>query len=71
VILSYTDLYKPDPRASAVAVEIIGELINAKIDTSSLLEEAKIIDAIEMEREKIEKAMEGELSEKKSRLSYI
>jgi uncharacterized protein len=71
VILAYTDLYKPDPRASAVAVEIIGELLNIKIDTSSLLEEAKIIDAIEMEREKIEKAMESELAEKKSRLSYI
>ncbi|QOR94559.1 proteasome assembly chaperone family protein [Thermosphaera chiliense] len=71
VVLAYTDLYKPDPRASAVAVEIVGELLNTKIDTSSLLEEAKIIDAIEMEREKIEKAMESELAEKKSRLSYI
>ncbi|MGB9828257.1 MAG: proteasome assembly chaperone family protein [Thermosphaera sp.] len=71
VVLAYTDLYKPDPRASAVAVEIVGELLNTRIDTSSLLEEAKIIDAIEMEREKIEKAMESELAEKKSRLSYI
>ncbi|ADV65545.1 proteasome assembly chaperone family protein [Desulfurococcus mucosus] len=68
-ILSYTELYRPDPKASAVAVEVVGDILGVKIDTSSLLEEASIIEAIEAEREKVEKAIEE--SERKSRLSYI
>jgi uncharacterized protein len=68
-ILAYTELYRPDPKASAVAVEVISSILGVEIDTSSLLEEASLIEAIEAEREKVEKAIEE--SEKKSRLSYI
>jgi len=68
-LLSYTELYRPDPKASAVAVDVLSEILGVKIDTSTLLEEASIIEAIEAEREKVEKAIEE--SEKKTRLSYI
>jgi len=68
-LLSYTELYRPDPKASAVAVDVLSEILGVKIDTSTLLEEASIIEAIEAEKEKAEKAIEE--SEKKTRLSYI
>ncbi|WP_440060106.1 proteasome assembly chaperone family protein [Thermogladius sp. 4427co] len=63
-VFAYTELYRPDPRASAVAVEVIGELLGLKIDTTRLLEEAKIIESIEAEREKMMKNVEVESSEK-------
>ncbi|MCY0867969.1 MAG: PAC2 family protein [Desulfurococcus sp.] len=68
-ILPYTELYRPDPRASIVAVEVLSEVLNVKIGTSTLEEEALMIEAIESEKEKIEKALEE--GERRSRLSYI
>lgn len=61
VILSYTELYRPDPRASAVAVNVISKLLEIEIDASKLLEEASIIEAIE-EKKELMKSMEKELS---------
>jgi len=69
VILPFTEPYRPDPRASAVAVEVISKILGVEINIQRLIEEATIIEAIEAEKERIEKAMEE--AEKKSRLSYI
>lgn len=67
-ILPFTEMYRPDPKASAVAVEVISELLGVGIDTSKLLEEASLIEAIEAERKKMEEMLEGE---KKQKLTYI
>lgn len=67
-ILPFTEMYRPDPKASAVAVEVISGLLGMSIDTSKLLEEASLIEAIEAERKKIEEMLEGE---KKQKLTYI
>ncbi len=64
-IFTYTELYRPDPRASAVAVEVIGGLLGLKIDTTKLLEEASKIEAVEEKREEIMKALEGEVERKR------
>ena len=69
VILPFTEPYRPDPRASAVAVEVISGILGVEVSVQRLMEEASIIEAIEAERAKIEKATEE--AEKKSRLSYI
>lgn len=61
VILSYTELYRPDPRASAVVVNVISKLLNVEIDAKKLLEEASIIEALE-EKKELMKSMEKELS---------
>ncbi|MEM1628880.1 MAG: PAC2 family protein [Desulfurococcaceae archaeon] len=66
VILPFTEPYRPDPRASAIAVEIVGKIIGVNIETRALIEEAVLIEAISAEREKL-----IEEYEKRSRLSYI
>uniref|UniRef100_A0A7J3Y0K0 Proteasome assembly chaperone family protein n=1 Tax=Thermogladius calderae TaxID=1200300 RepID=A0A7J3Y0K0_9CREN len=70
-LFSYTELYRPDPRASAVAVEVISDLLGFKIDTTRLLEEAKIIESIEAERERMLKSVEMEEAEKKGHPIYL
>lgn len=70
-VFSYTELYRPDPRASAVAVEVVGELLGLKIDTARLLEEAKIIESIEAEREKMLKVMEDQAKEQGAHPIYL
>ncbi|MGC9181927.1 proteasome assembly chaperone family protein [Thermogladius sp.] len=70
-IFAYTELYRPDPRASAAAVETIGEMLGFKIDTTRLLEEAKIIESIEAERERMLKTIEMEESERKGHPIYL
>ena len=69
VILPFTEPFRPDPRASAIAVEVISQILGVKIDVQKLMEEAALIEAIEAEREKMEKAIEE--AEKKTRLTYI
>lgn len=69
VILPFTEPYRPDPRASAVAVEVISKILGLEISVERLIEESKIIEAIEEERARIERALED--SEKRSRLTYI
>lgn len=69
VILPFTDPFRPDPKASAVAVELVSRILGVKISVQRLMEEAAIIEAIEAEREKIERAMEE--AERRSRLTYI
>lgn len=60
VILAYTEMYRPDPRASAVAVKAVSQLLGLEIDTKKLLEEASIIEALEEEKERILEAIESE-----------
>ncbi len=67
-IFAYTEMYRPDPRASAVAVEVIARLLDLRINTEKLLEEAEVIEAIEEERRKLLKMYEGEV--KPSRKDY-
>jgi len=67
VILTYTELYRPDPRASAVAVEVIGKILEIEIDTKKLIEEASIIEALEKERERLAKTIEGEVGRDRHR----
>ncbi|MEM4717486.1 MAG: PAC2 family protein [Desulfurococcaceae archaeon] len=69
VILPFTEPYRPDPRASAVAVEVISRILGLEISIEKLMEESRIIEAIEEERAKIERALVE--SEKRSRLTYI
>lgn len=69
VILPFTEPHRPDPKASAVAVEVISRILGVEISIRRLIEEASIIEAIEQERARIEKAIEE--SERKSRLTYI
>ncbi|MEZ0394375.1 MAG: PAC2 family protein [Desulfurococcaceae archaeon] len=70
-IFVYTELYKPDLRASATAVEIVGELLGLKIDAAKLLEGAQLIESLEAEREKLAKIVEGEVVGKKHQQMYI
>jgi len=67
VILTYTELYRPDPRASAVAVEVIGKILEIEINTKKLIEEASIIEALEKERERLAKTIEGEVGRDRHR----
>lgn len=69
VILPFTEPFRPDPKASAIAVEVISKILGVKISVQRLMEEAAIIEAIEAEREKMEKTIEE--AEKRSRLTYI
>lgn len=66
-IFSYAELYRPDPRASVIAVEVIANLIGLSIDVKRLIEEASIIEALEEERKKIFKIVEGEVKSEKPR----
>jgi len=59
-VLAYTELYRPDPRASAVAVEAVSQILGFEIDTRELLEEAKVLESIEKE-ERLRKMIEGEV----------
>ena len=59
-IFAYTELYRPDPGATAIAVEVVSQLLGVKIPTDKLLEEASIIESIEKREERLE-MMEGEV----------
>lgn len=69
VILPFTEPYRPDPKASAVAVEVIARILNVEISVQKLMEEAALIEAIEEERKRLERLTEEQ--EKRSRLTYI
>jgi uncharacterized protein len=69
VILPFTEPFRPDPKAGAVAVEAIARILGLSISVQKLIDEAAIIEAIEAERAKIEKTIEE--SERRSRLTYI
>lgn len=69
VVLPFAEPYRPDPKAGAVAVEVIARILNVEINTQKLMEEAAIIEAIEEERKKAEKLSEE--AEKRYRLTYI
>jgi len=56
VILPYAEPLRPDPRAAAVAVKKISELIGIKIDTAELMNYAKIIEETERIRREAEEA---------------
>jgi len=66
-ILPYANIERPDPRAAAIAVKYIGDLLNLQIDTRKLIEEAEIIEKEleEISRKSIEK------SEKELRSLYV
>jgi len=68
-LFSYTELYRPDPRASAVVVEVISEMLGIPINVKKLLEEATLIEAIEEEGRKLAGTIEGEVSSEKPRYS--
>lgn len=57
-IFAYTEMYRPDPRASAVVVKAVSKLLNIDIDAKKLLEEASAIEAIEEEKRKMLRAVE-------------
>ncbi len=61
VVLPFSETYRPDPRASAIAVDVVSKIIGIEINTDKLLEEASIIEAIEAEKQKIMKMLEGEV----------
>ncbi|MEM1742137.1 MAG: PAC2 family protein [Desulfurococcaceae archaeon] len=57
-IFAYTEMYRPDPRASAVAVKTVSKILGIEIDTRKLLEEAAVIESIEEERRKFMRMVE-------------
>lgn len=69
VILPFTEPFRPDPKAGAIAVDVISRILGISISVQKLIEEAAIIETIETEREKVEKAIEE--AEKRPRLTYI
>ncbi|MEM4663553.1 MAG: PAC2 family protein [Desulfurococcaceae archaeon] len=69
VILPFTDPYRPDPKASAVAISVIAGILGVEISVQRLIEEATIIEAIEEERKRMEKLSEE--YERRHRLTYI
>lgn len=65
VILPYAEPYRADPRATAIAVDIISKLIGINIDVSELYREAKIIEELEVkEKELVKKVYNSETGEK-------
>jgi len=65
VILPYAEPYRPDPRATAVAVSEIARLLNIEIDVSQLYREAGIIEELESKKEELLKRIyETETSER-------
>lgn len=65
VILPYAEPYRPDPRATAVAVTEIARLLNIEIDVSQLYREAGIIEELESKKEELLKRVyETEVGEK-------
>jgi len=69
VILPFTEPFKPDPRASAVAVEVVASILGVKVETSKLIEEATLLEAIEAEKERFKKTID-EL-ERRPRSTYM
>ncbi|MGC8982840.1 MAG: proteasome assembly chaperone family protein [Desulfurococcaceae archaeon] len=69
VLLPFAEPYRPDPKASAVAVGIISQILGVDISVQKLIEEAAIIEAIEEEFDRLKRLSEE--GEKKSRLTYI
>jgi uncharacterized protein len=69
VILPFTEPFKPDPRASAVAVDVIASILRIKVNTDKLMEEAALLEAIEAEKERFRKTID-EL-EKRPRSTYM
>ena len=65
VILPYAEPYRPDPRATAIAVTEIAKLLDIEIDVSQLYKEAGIIEELESKKEELLKRVyETEVSEK-------
>lgn len=69
VILPFTEPFRPNPKAGAVAVNVISRIIGVDISIQRLIEEEALIEAFEEERAKVERAIEE--AEKRSRLTYI
>ncbi len=64
-IFPYAEPYRADPRATAIAVNIISEITGIPIDVSELYKEAKIIEELESkEKELVKKVYEAETGEK-------
>ncbi len=65
VILPYAEPYRPDPRATAIAVAEISKLLGINIDVTELYREAGVIEEIESKKEELlKKVYETELSDK-------
>ncbi len=64
-IFPYAEPYRADPKATAIAVNLISEMLKLEIDVTRLYKEATILEEIESrERELIKKVYESELSKK-------
>ncbi len=60
-IFAYAELYRPDPKATIVAVETISKILGVKIETRSLLEEASILEEAEKKSEELMRRLAGEV----------
>jgi uncharacterized protein len=69
VVLPFTEPFKPDPRASAIAVDVIASILGVKVKTDKLMEEAALLEAIEAEKERFRRTID-EL-EKRPRSTYM
>lgn len=69
-IFPYAEPYRADPKATAVAITIISEMLGLKIDVTKLYREAAILEEIEnRERELIRRV--AELSERRAHPMYM
>lgn len=69
VVLPFTEPYRPDPKAGAIAVSVIAKILGIEISIQKLIEEATMLEAFEEERKRVEKLSEEH--EKRARLTYI
>jgi uncharacterized protein len=71
-VFSYAELYRPDIKATIVAVDTISKILGISIGTEKLREEIKLIEEVEKKREEIVKALEGEVrTERKENQMYM
>ncbi len=71
-IFPYAEPYRPDPRATAVAVKVVSELLGIDISVESLYEEAKRIESLEsLKDEVLRRLIEVEEKGRKTSSLYI
>jgi len=60
ILLPFVEPSRPEPRAAAVAVRKINELLNLNIPVTELLEHAKIIEETESKLRELERKLQTE-----------
>ncbi len=71
-VFPYAELYRPDPRATAIAVKLVSDIVGVNISVDTLYEEAKRLESIEAIKDEItRKIYEAEERGRKTHTLYI